>query len=125
MIVDVGAADVYFATRLGAAEHWASGVDKEGALQTAENMLAVEFDLESVEVDAEVVEKAVCEQALFLLRDPAWETRASLRAQGVASAGIVQETYTSGDEQPICRFARKALAKAARGTGGGSFPVER
>lgn len=125
MIVSVADADTYFATRFGASTYWASGVDKDGALQTAENMLDVEYDLGSEDADAAVVEKAICEQALFLLRNPDWESRAALRAQGVTHAGIVEETYAAGGGQPICEFARKSLSSLARGTGSGSFAVER
>jgi hypothetical protein len=116
-------AEVYMATRLGASSVWSTGVDKEAALQTAENMLAVKFDLENADAVQETVRASICEQALFLLRDPdGIEARQSLQAQGVTSAGILRETYAGGSSLPVCAFAQDALAPLALGgAGGGPF----
>ena len=110
----VGQADTYFSTRLGASAYWTSGAEKAAALATAENLLSSRYSLPTTPDVATI--RGVCEQALFLLMNPDWEKRAALRAQGVASAGIVKESYREGDTVPIAPLAAEALAD--RSTGG-------
>lgn len=106
--VTVAQADTYFATRLGASTYWTSGAAKAAALQTAENLLSARYSLSATADTAQI--RAVCEQALFLLANPDWEQRAALRAQGVASAGVVKESYLAGAEVlPIAPLAAAAL----------------
>jgi hypothetical protein len=124
--ITVAEADTYFAKRLGAGDYWSDATDaavKLAALQTAENALLAEYALE----DTDVCKNAICEQALFLLRDTAGvDARAALRAQGVTSAGIVGESYTAGGEQAICPYVRRVLVGLLiGGTQTGTVPWER
>jgi uncharacterized protein YcfJ len=124
--ITVAEADTYFATRLGAGAYWSDSTDaavKLAALQTAENALLAEYALE----DTDTCKNAICEQALFLLRDPAGvEARAALRAQGVTAAGVVGESYSHGDGQAICPYARRVLVGLLiGGAQTGTVPWER
>jgi hypothetical protein len=125
--VTIAEADAYFATRLNAAEVWASGTDKAAALTTAYNDLVAcgEFDFSNVASgdDANPLKMAQCEQALFLLQDPSMEKRLALQAQGVTSAGIVSESYRGADSIVISPRAKQALRHLASDSG--SFPIER
>lgn len=104
MLVTVSEADTYFTTRLGADAWTNSGSSKTAALQTAENQLAAVYGAVSDK-------NAVCEQALFLLQDPAADRRASLQAQGVTQAGIVQESYKGAGGILVCPYARQVLGE--------------
>ena len=122
-IVSEGEADLYFATRLGASLYWASGTEKEAALETAETQLATRYALDST---VQAHKNAVCEQALFLLQQgQGADKRAGLQAMGVASAGMIQETYRDEVGIPICAYAQAALKDspiaAARAHGGRTF----
>jgi len=107
-------ADAYFAARPGAAEHWVTGVDKTGYLTLAQQDIAgadyFTFTDDQISTPTDAMKQAVCEQALFLLRDPDMETRLSLQAQGVTSAGIVQESFGRGATVPIAPRATSLLA---------------
>lgn len=109
-LVDVLYADTYFTTRLGASTYWTSGAAKTAALATAETQLGAQYSLPTRDAD-EVTKKAICEQALFLLRDPDADARADIRAQGVASNKMDGEAYT---EQamvfPVAPVAQMLLA---------------
>jgi hypothetical protein len=122
-VVTVEQANTYFATRLGASRYWTADTEKAAALATAENQLATLYAL----ADTEACRNAVCEQALFLLRDPdGVEARAALQAQGVTEAGIVGEKYAGAAGIAVCPFAAQALADLALGTAGsGTFDWER
>ena len=96
-------ADTYFETRLGASAYWTSGAEKEAALTTAQwqiensDLFADYPDLDtSGETADQAMADAVCEQALFLLQDEDIDSRNNLKSQGVAQAGLVQETYKTG-----------------------------
>lgn len=110
-------ADTYFETRLGATAIWTDSVDKTAALTTAQAHLvnAGEFTFtdEELEEPTAAMQNAVCEQALFLLRDPDMETRLALQAQGVTQAGIVQETY--GGRRGTFPIALQARAELVTG----------
>ena len=109
MLVSIAEADTYFETRLGASECWTSGAEKTAALQTAE------YDLIAV-YGAVSNKQAVMEQALFRLQDPSMDRRASVRAQGVQSAGAVKESYAVGGGQtPVCPRARDLLGEPTAG----------
>lgn len=116
------AADAYFGTRYGAAEYWASGTDKEGALATAYNMLngCGRFSFPTEATTAMRV--AQCEQALFIVQQgKALDLRASLRAQGVRKADEVGETYAAEDAaMPISPRAAAFLKDYVK-TAGGAF----
>jgi hypothetical protein len=115
MGVTVEQANTYFSTRLGAAAFWTTGAAKAAALATAESMLAGRYSL-AANPDAVQV-RGVCEQALFLLQNPDWEKRASLRAQGVTSAGVVKEGYdAAADVLPIAPMAAACLSDRATGS---------
>jgi len=114
--VTLSEAATYFDTRLGASTYWASGVDKEGALQLAYNDLIdcglFDFTLASGEDYPQVWLEAQCEQALFLLiQGVGLDLRTGLQAQGVTSANVVGETYRvpRGGGIPIAPRARQAL----------------
>jgi hypothetical protein len=87
-------ANTYFDTRLNSDE-WdeSSSETKVKALVTAFNKISnADFDLPDEATTA--MEQAQCEMALFLLLHQAdMDTRMGLQAQGVKSAGIVQESY--------------------------------
>lgn len=91
-------ADTYFATRLGADEYWIEGAPKTAALITAQRYielsgLFVFTDAQQADPSQAMMD-AVCEQATFLLRDVLGiEMRSALIAQGVASAGIIEESF--------------------------------
>ena len=88
-------ADLYFTYRLNSSEWNEATLEvREAALVTAQRQILRVFD--STVEGAERLKEAQCEQSLFLLKfgDGA-ERRAALQAQGVKSAGIVQETYES------------------------------
>jgi hypothetical protein len=106
-VVTVEQANTYFATRLGASRYWTADTEKAAALATAENQLATLYAL----ADTEACRNAVCEQALFLLRDP---------------EGIVGEKYAGAAGIAVCPYAAQALAGLALGTAGsGTFDWER
>lgn len=124
-------ADAYFENRFGSASYWTSGVDKTALIHTAQRDLEMsglfEF-LEDTDSDGVLedlaasgatpstsMKEAVCEQALFRLQNPEIEQRLNLRAQGVASAGVVNETYHGGvDSFPIAPKARALLKQYAQ-----------
>lgn len=115
--IDEGEADAYMGTRLGASEYWATGVDKAAALATAQRDLVASGLFAFPEVEEATVEEfeamtaALCEQALFLLRQGAGaDMRADLQAQGVVSAGIVQEQWVRQNGVAITQRAVAALA---------------
>lgn len=125
-LITVAQADAYMVTRLGATAHWSalSATDKLAALTTAEAMLGELWTLE----DTDAHRNAICEQALFLARDPLGvEARMNLQAQGVTQAGIVQEAYRGADAKyaGIAPRARKILDGAAGIAGTGTIPWER
>jgi hypothetical protein len=107
-------ADEYFATRIGGALAWSSGVDKVGALTTAYNDLLqcnkyVFLEIVSGEVADELI-FAQCEQAFFLLlQGIGLDRRKGLQDQGVVDAGIVKESYKVIDGIAICNKAAAAL----------------
>ena len=125
-------ADTYFATRYGAAQHWASGTDKTAALATAYCDLidCGDFEFEDVASGEEAEQElkdAQCEQALFIIQQgAAIDLRAALQEQGVASAGIMQEGYDGrGARVPISPRARAMLSAYARyGLGFKTAPID-
>lgn len=110
-------ADTYFETRLGASALWTDSTDKTAALTTAQaqivNCAEFTFTDEELEEPTTAMQNAVCEQALFLLRDPDMESRLALQAQGVTQAGIVQETY--GGRRGLFPIAIQARAELVTG----------
>ena len=112
-----GEASAYFATRLGAGV-WttASEATQASALATAERDLGLYYSLDQSNPKHLT---AIFEQALFRLTDPAIDRRAALQAQGVASAGVVSETYTGAERVPVCAYARQILGHPGFGSGGG------
>lgn len=122
-------ADTYFTTRLGASTFWVSGADKVPALTTAQWQIEncgefgrfIDVDVSGNEADA-AMQNAVCEQALFLLRQgDTLESRADLLAQGVVAAGIVKETYKKPLRLAICYHARGLLLEGGYGKFGQGF----
>ena len=113
--VTLSEAATYFDTRIGASTYWATGVDKEGALQTAYNDLIdcglFDFTLDSGEDNPQEWLDAQCEQALFLLQtSTGLDARMNLQAQGVTQANVVGETYrTPKGGIPIAPRALQAL----------------
>jgi len=103
-------ADAYFASRYGASDFWASGADKDGALETAYNQLNNSglFTLPDTTVDA--MKQAQYEQALFvIIHMEDFDRRGGLQAQGVIEAGIVKEKYNYKPTFPICPMAKQLL----------------
>lgn len=120
MLTTVEAADTYFSTRLNSQPWAAANSDtKTAALATAENDLDLFYTL--VGSNAKHL-KAIYEQALFRLTDPAVDRRTALKAQGVQAAGVVSETYTgTGGSVAICGYARQALGSPGDPTGSGEL----
>jgi hypothetical protein len=134
----IALADAYFLTRLGASQHWASGTEKAAALTTAFNDLVgcgeFSFDVASGEDAPSAFSFALCEQALFLLANQGGvDERSALLAQGVTTAGIINESYNKivGFKTPtdivIAPKARGVLASYRSDSGAktGTFPIER
>lgn len=127
--VTLAEANTFMATRLGADTYWNSSTSKAAALITAYDDLVTcgdfDFSLDSGEDTPQAFKDAQCEQALFLLRDQdGIEARASLQAQGVQSAGIVQESYAGKASIAICLKARAFLRSYGLASRN-SFDVER
>jgi hypothetical protein len=128
-----GEADTYFSTRLGASTYWTAGTDKTAALTTAQNDLVncglfVWPEDENGDVDpTTAMQNAVCEQALFRLRDVAGvDARADLQGQGVTRASIVGEDYRGAGGIVICAQAQALLVGLRDSSAGyGSFDVTR
>ncbi len=106
-------AQEYFELRMGS-EPWdgASPTARSEALTTAQLMLEADGDFEFPDDEVEDNQKiALFEQALFLLRDPVGiEHRQALRAQGVTSAGMLDEQWGGAYKPPIAITARTWLA---------------
>ena len=118
-------ADEYFCTRLGADEYWATGTPKLAALTTAQSCIEASGLYTIPDEVTDLMKQAVCEQALFLLREGSGiDRRASLQAQGVLSAGIVQETYGGVPGIVIAPMAA-AMLKSIASVSGSSFDVVR
>jgi hypothetical protein len=140
-------ADEYFSTRLNASTYWASGVEKLAALTTAQNQIEADSrfrvgnttitydeygnpcetfaEFASGDTIPILVIKAVCEQALFLLmhgRD--MDRRLGLQAQGVMSAGVVNESYSPRMDVPIC-VQTVAFLTGYRNKGAGAVDITR
>lgn len=127
--LDEDDADAYFETRYQAVELWPASLSDE---QKIALLTTAQADLENsglwtfeddegndlTEDPTDAMMFAVCEQAYFILLDPAMENRRSLIAQGVRSAGIVQETY-SGDADDIIIAPRVRGMLTAYGNGSG------
>lgn len=109
--VTVEEADTYFSSRLGSSEHWVSGAEKESALITAYNQLNGCGFFDFPASATQVMKDAQCEQALFLLvHVEDIDRRKGLQVQGVATAGIVKESYKENiDQIPICTNAKNFL----------------
>ena len=112
MLVSTEIADTYFAKRLGASSYWTELTDKEAALTTAERQLGAVYLLPAATEnlkDAQIW--AICEHALFLLRDPDIDARLDLQAQGVRSNKLDGESYAEGTPAfPIAPAAASLLA---------------
>jgi hypothetical protein len=127
--LDADYADTYFETRYQAVELWPASLtdDQKTALLTTAQADIENAGLWTFEDDqgndltedpTDAMKNAVCEQAYFILLDPAMENRRSLIAQGVVSAGIVEETYRGdADEVLISPRVRALLSTYADGTG--------
>lgn len=91
-------ADEYFSTRIGSENIWNEELDeekREASLITSFNVLlnCGLFTLVASDTSSNV-KNAQCEMALFLLvHGEDIDKRKGLQAQGVVSAGIVQESY--------------------------------
>lgn len=113
MLVDIATADAYMATRYGAASYWTELTDKTAALATAERHLAAAYSFPTAAGDLTDTQVwAICEQALFLLRDPDIDARLDLQAQGVKRTDLDGETYVEGAAPgfPIAPAAAVLLA---------------
>lgn len=108
--------DSTYANTYTGAERWAvpaawSALDdtvKDKALIQAENQLTARgYSLDS---SSDAHQKAIVEQAIFIVANPSSEKRGNLQSQGVKSAGIVQETYGDDVGIPICSYAKNVLS---------------
>ena len=125
MIPSLDEANAYFATRYGATGKWpTTDGDKTAVLTTAENDLLAAYRALST---TDAVKRCIFEQAFARLLDPDIDTRAALQAQGVASAGMVKESYSGGQRGPfVCDYARAVLGTPGGGVhiGGASPEVD-
>lgn len=100
--------DTYFATRHNVSTLWSSLSDsaKTALLTTAQSVIQRHprwkfTDSAGVALaTTAAMQAAVLEQVMMYLLDPDEERRSILRAQGVVSAGIVQEAY-AGSGRPV------------------------
>jgi hypothetical protein len=120
-------ADTYFKTRLKSAA-WRDSVeeDKDASLVTAKAQLEAVFTgMPADPTDA--MEKANCEQALFLLQQGGDnDMRGALQAQGVTAAGVVKEQYdaAAAGKVAICPMARQLLKDYFKQGVGGLFQAD-
>jgi hypothetical protein len=106
-------ADTYFATRLNATA-W-TGTNKTPALWTAYHRLidCADYDLSATTPTSEPLRRAQCEMAYYMLKHlSAEDHRLGIQAQGVISAGIVQEAYKEEMKVPIPAIVDDILSKA-------------
>lgn len=126
-------ADTYFSTRLGASAFWTAETEKSAALTTAQHQIEscgrYTFDDEALAAPTQAMQDAVCEQALFLLRQgDALDKRADLQAQGVSAAGIVKEIYDVENAPQgvvITQMAESLLKTFETSSSTGSIPLTR
>lgn len=93
--------DLYFASRHGVGTLWSDlgPSAKTALLTTAQAVLQRNRRWKFLDQDgvalavSQAMKDAVCEQAMLYLMDPDEDRRAALRAQGVVSAGLIQETF--------------------------------
>jgi hypothetical protein len=119
----VAEADTWFADRLGATA-WtgATETEKSAALVTAWRDLTTcgryVFPIGIASITMAMV-SGQCEQALFLLAHNAdAETRAAVREMGIASAGIVGESYHPADHGIIIAPRAHRAVEAYRAAAG-------
>lgn len=116
-------ANTYFKTRLFAGKIWNESLsepDKEAALVTAYNQLTTAglFNL-APDDTSENTKKAQFEMAFYLLQHLSdSDSRKGLQAQGVQSAGIVQESYdmSFASEMPIPANVKSILKDSLIGS---------
>lgn len=132
--VSIAEADAYMLTRIGAANYWVSGAEKEAALQTAYNDLVYCGRFLFPDMATQAMKDAQCEQALFhLLEGSGIDARMGLQVQGVVQAGIVKETYQGfqrGSNKnsvviPICPLAASMLASIRNDSNAYLIDIER
>lgn len=119
MAMELATAESYFQTRLhSAAWSQATEANRLAALTTAENQIrALPI---SAYADQGRVTKAICEQALFLLRMDQAEMREDLQARGVASVGIsggASETFRDRHGFSLAPMAQSFLTGCLQRTG--------
>lgn len=124
---DVAQADTYFVTRLSSAA-WsaASAGNKQAALWTAYHRLidCDAYTLEETTPTSAPLRRAQCEMAFYMLKHlGAEDHRLGIQAQGVVSAGIVQESYKQEMELPIPAIVDAILDKAGFKASAASFFV--
>lgn len=105
-------AETYMAARLGSSKYWNTNTSKIAALTTAYNFLIVSSYDFPIEVSTNM-KNAQCEMALFLLQHlEDMDARMGLQAQGVVSAGVVEESYREDatGEMPIPATVKKLLS---------------
>ena len=129
--VTIEDAETYFGERLRASEHWNTDLNvgqKEAALITAYRQL-VNCGLFSFPSTAtNIMKHAQCEMALFLLIHlEDMDARLGLQAQGVKSAGIVEESYDLDKIEgiPIPPIVMKSLESYKNNTTIGVVTMER
>jgi hypothetical protein len=113
---NVAQADTYFVTRFSS-DAWtaASAGNKEAALWTAYYRLidCDVYNLSDATPTTAPLRRAQCEMAFYLIKHlPAEDHRLGIQAQGVVSAGIVQESYKEDMALPIPAIVDAILDKA-------------
>lgn len=119
MSVTVEVADNYFGRRLNT-DVWdnADGITKEQALSTAEGQIEMIPDIELI--DDSYYNRAILEQALFLLRiGPEAQVRLDLQSQGVEQIDVeggVRERYKIQHSNHYAPFVYAVMDKLERET---------
>jgi len=106
-------AETYFETRYNSTAWDSAASSQTAALQTAYNQLidCGRFSTPTTPDTPGKMKRAQCEQALFIIQHQEdADSRMGLQAQGVTSAGIVQESYEIIGGIPVSPYAVKALS---------------
>jgi len=119
-------ADSYLAYHPDALGVWTTGVDSDSGdptkamcLTQAQRQLQNDARWTIEEPDSgdeqdQAIKDAICEQALFIMRNRSLSVRVALQAVGVVDAGIVHERFDgAGPRVPICPQALNLLRSYA------------
>ncbi len=125
--VTLAEANTYMGERLGSDNFWDTEDTTKNtkALKTAYNRLQV-GDWSFPEEETQAMKDAQCEMALFLLQHLTdIDARTGLQAQGVTSAGVVQEQYDKGLATGFPPIIEELLGSLEKGKSAYKIKLER